>query len=77
MSSQHKSSAADSQRAWLRYAGLGIQLMVYLVLAVWGGLKVDRWLHCFPLLTALLPLLVLFIIFYKLVKETESGKPNK
>ena len=58
----------------MRYAGLATQLLVYLSLAVFGGLKVDRWLHCFPLLTALMPLLVLGAVFYKLFKETGSSK---
>jgi hypothetical protein len=77
MNSPHKSSAADSKRDWLRYAGLGTQLLAYLALAVFGGIKADRWLHCFPLLTALLPLLVLAAVFYKLIKETGSGKTTK
>ena len=70
----HRPSSADSKRDWLRYAGLSTQLLVYLGLAVYGGVKADRWLHCFPLLTALLPLIVLGVVFYKLIKETSSKK---
>jgi H+/gluconate symporter-like permease len=54
----------------LRYAGLATQLLAYLSLAVFAGIKLDRWLHCFPLLTALFPVLVLGAVFYKLFKET-------
>lgn len=74
MSIRSKSSSTQSKRDVLRYVGLATQLLVYLSLAVFGGLKADRWLHCFPLLTALLPLIVLGAIFYKLFKETGSAK---
>lgn len=74
MSIRSTPSSTQSKRDLLRYAGLATQLLVYLSLAVFGGLKADRWLHCFPLLTALLPLLVLAAVFYKLFKETGSNK---
>ncbi|MFM8710450.1 MAG: hypothetical protein ACKOC7_04150 [Sphingomonadales bacterium] len=70
MSVGSKPSSTQSKRDLLRYAGLATQLLVYLSLAVFAGLKADRWLRCFPLLTALLPLLVLTAVFYKLFKET-------
>jgi hypothetical protein len=74
MSIRSKPSSTQSKRDVLRYSGLATQLLVYLSLAVFGGLKADRWLHCFPLLTALLPLIVLGAVFYKLFKETGSAK---
>jgi hypothetical protein len=74
MSIRSKPSSTQSKRDVLRYAGLATQLLVYLSLAVFGGLKADRWLHCFPLLTALLPLIVRGVVFYKLFKETGSAK---
>ena len=74
MSIRSKPSSTQSKRDVLRYAGLATQLLVYLSLAVFGGLRADRWLHCFPLLTALLPLIVLGAVFYKLFKETGSAK---
>ncbi len=74
MSDRSRSSSDQPQRNGLRYAGLATQLLAYLALAVFGGIKADRWLHCFPLLTALLPLLVLGAVFYQLFKETGSTK---
>ena len=74
MSIRSKPSSTQSKRDLLRYAGLATQLLVYLSLAVFGGLKADRGLNCFPLLTALLPLIVLGAVFYKLFKETGSAK---
>lgn len=74
MSIRSRPSSPQSKRDLLRYAGLATQLLVYLSIAVFGGLKTDRWFHTFPLLTALLPLLVLVAIFYKLIKDTNSTK---
>jgi len=58
----------------MRYAGMASQLLVYLSLSVFGGIKLDRWVGVFPLLTILLPILVLGAFFYKLFKETGSPK---
>jgi chromate transport protein ChrA len=62
----------------MRYAGLGGQIFVSLGLAVFVGYKADRWLHfSIPLLVWLLPLVVLCMMIYKLIKETtKSNKGN-
>jgi F0F1-type ATP synthase assembly protein I len=44
-------------------------------LAVYGGIWLDEKFNLAPLFTVTLPLLVLGITFYKLIKET--GKKNK
>jgi hypothetical protein len=55
----------------MRYAGLASQMLVGLGIAVFIGLKADKWLKLsFPLLPWLLPLLVLAAILYRIVKET-------
>lgn len=60
----------------MRYAGLGSQILVSLGLAVFAGYKIDKWLKIpLPLLVWLLPLIVLIVMIYKLIKET-SGKKN-
>ncbi|MGC4231586.1 MAG: AtpZ/AtpI family protein [Niabella sp.] len=61
--------------AWLRYLGITSQLLVMIGLAVYGGIWLDEKFNLAPLLTVTLPLLVLGITFYKLIKET--GKKNK
>jgi F0F1-type ATP synthase assembly protein I len=70
-----KQPTNKNNRDLLRYAGLGTQLLVAIGLAVFAGLKADKWLHTSPLLVCVLPLLVLFGVFYKLMKET--AKPPK
>lgn len=59
----------------LRYAGLGAQILVSIGIAVFVGLKLDQWLHLpFPLLVWLLPLVVVSMTIYKLIKETSKKK---
>lgn len=58
----------------LRYASLGTQLLVAIGLAVFAGLKADKWLHTSPLFACVLPLVVLAGMFYKLARDT--GKQN-
>ncbi|MEI9912988.1 MAG: AtpZ/AtpI family protein, partial [Bacteroidota bacterium] len=69
-----KRPSPNNNKDILRYAGLGTQLLAAIGLAVFAGLKADKWLHSSPLLACVLPLLVLSGIFYKLVRET--GKPK-
>ncbi len=59
----------------LRYASMGTQIFVALGLAVFVGLKADRWLKISaPLLVLILPVIVLVGIIYKIVKETSKQK---
>ena len=59
----------------MKYAGLGMQLLVSLGLAVFAGYKADKWLNlCFPILVWVLPLIVLFLLIYKLIRETSKKK---
>jgi len=60
----------------IRYAGLGTQMLVAIGIAVFAGLKADQWLHSSPLFSCALPLLVLFALFYKILRQTGS-KNNK
>ncbi|MFZ9695108.1 MAG: AtpZ/AtpI family protein [Chitinophagaceae bacterium] len=70
MSNNPKPSSDKAKKDLLRYAGLATQLLTYLSIAVFAGIKLDRWWHSFPFLTVLFPLLVLGALFYKLFKET-------
>ena len=68
---QNKSNNSDL----LKYAGLATQLFVALGLAVFFGLKLDKWLNIpFPLLVWAIPLLVIVSLIYKLIKETNRKK---
>jgi TctA family transporter len=70
------SKPQSSQSAELmRYAGLATQLFVAIGLSVFAGYQADKWLHTsLPLLVWLLPLVVLSLLIYKLVKDTSKRK---
>ena len=63
-------SSSNYKRDMLRYAGLGTQMLVSIGIAVFIGLKTDKWLHTLPLFSCVLPLLALAAIFYKLIRQT-------
>jgi hypothetical protein len=59
----------------VRYAGMGAQIFASLGIAVFIGYKIDKWLAIsFPILVWLLPVLVLSVFIYKLIKETSKRK---
>ncbi len=56
-----------------RYIGLTTQIMVSLGIAVFVGIKIDKWIDIkFPLLVWVLPLLVISLIIWKIIKETSK-----
>lgn len=66
----------DNNNSLLKYLSLGTQWMVALAAAVWAGIWIDKRLQTgMPLLVWVLPLLVIAVTIYKLVKET-AGKSN-
>jgi hypothetical protein len=65
----------NSNKDLMRYAGLGTQFLVSLGLAVFLGLKADKWLKISaPLLIWLLPLIVLVGMLYKIVIDTSKPR---
>ena len=71
MSSSNKNNNNDL----LKYAGLATQLFLALGLAVFIGIKLDKWVNLsFPVLVWVLPLLILISIMYKLINETNKKK---
>lgn len=62
----------------MKYASLATQFLVSIGLAVFLGLKADAWLKfSIPLLSWLLPLLVITASLYKIFKETSRKKDEK
>ncbi|MEI9808889.1 MAG: AtpZ/AtpI family protein [Bacteroidota bacterium] len=72
-----KRPSPNNNKDILRYAGLGSQLLAAIGLAVFAGLKADKWLHTSPLFACALPLLSLGAIFYKLVRDTGKQKNDE
>ena len=71
MSTPEKNKGND--RLLMKYLGLATQVMVGLALAVFAGLKLDKWLRfSTPLLVWILPLLVLGGMMWQIIKDTSK-----
>ncbi|MBA4321672.1 MAG: hypothetical protein C0408_02525 [Odoribacter sp.] len=55
---------------YARYTGLGVQMIVIILVSVWGGIKLDK-LFAFetPVFTVILSLLGVFAAIYTAVKD--------
>ena len=61
----------------MKYASLGMQFFVSLGLAVFVGLKADKWLHLsMPLLVWVLPLIVICVLMYQIIRDTSNRKSD-
>ncbi|HRO41660.1 MAG TPA: hypothetical protein PL009_02420 [Flavipsychrobacter sp.] len=60
----------------MRYAGLGMQWMVMLGVAVWVGYNLDfRWIGWkIPLFLVVLPLMALGVSLWQLIRELNKRK---
>ena len=66
----------DRRRELLRYAGLSSEVVASVVVAVFLGMKGDKWLKVsFPILSWALPLLVIVVLLINLIRQG-SGKKN-
>ena len=73
-----QSNNNSNKKYLMRYAGLATQMLVSLGIAVFIGIKADKWLKLsFPILPWLLPLLVLAAIIYRIIKETGPSNNDK
>ena len=55
---------------YAKYSGIALQMLVIILLGVWGGVKIDEWLSLkFPVFTVLLSLLSVFFAIYSVVKD--------
>jgi hypothetical protein len=64
----------DRRRELLRYAGLSSEVAASVGIAVLLGIKADKWLKVsFPILSWVLPLLVIVVLIINLIKAS-SGK---
>lgn len=68
-----KKTSTSAGADLMRYAGLATQLLVSIGIAVLGGYKLDEWIQVsIPLFVWLLPLIVVCLLIYKLIKETSK-----
>ena len=69
----HKPQKPKLRSDVMRYAGWGTQLFVLLALAIYGGIKADKWWKIsFPLFTILFPFVVLVVMIIQLIRDTNK-----
>jgi hypothetical protein len=63
----------DNKGLLLKYAGLTMQILASLAVAVFLGFKADEWLNFkTPLFVWILPLLVIIAMIYQVIKDTSK-----
>ena len=55
--------------AYARYSGMGLQMLVIILAGVFGGYKLDQWLHTGPLLTILLSIISVLVSIYSVTRN--------
>ena len=65
---------ADNSLLW-KYAGFATQLTVALAISVYAGLKLDSLFRFKnPIIVWALPLLIILVLIYKVIKDTAPKK---
>ena len=65
---------ADNSLLW-KYAGFATQLTVALALSVYVGIKLDSFFTFKnPIIVWVLPLLIIVVLIYKVIKDTAPKK---
>ena len=59
------------------YSNMGIEMAVIIALGVFGGVKLDAWLHLSPLFTIILSLAGVGIAMYVMIKTISVSKKPK
>jgi len=55
---------------YARYSNLAVQMIVIILAGVWGGIKLDHWLHTsFPVYTLVLSLAAVMLSLYVSLKD--------
>jgi hypothetical protein len=63
----------NGKKLLLQYAGFATQLVVALGAGVFIGYWIDKKINiAVPIFTWLLPLIILLVMFYKVIKDTSS-----
>lgn len=54
---------------YARYSSMAIQMLVIILLGVFGGVKLDQWLHTKPILTVVLSIGSVALSIYFVTKD--------
>lgn len=75
-STKHGSQYTRSLNHYARYSGMAFEMMFIIALGVFGGYKLDQWLHTTPLFILICSLAGVAIAFYVVIKDTLHTKTN-
>jgi F0F1-type ATP synthase assembly protein I len=65
----------NSLNNYAKYSSIAMQMLVIILIGVFGGVKIDEWLDLsIPLFTVLLSLLSVIIAIYTVVKDLLKKK---
>jgi len=63
------SNPKKSLNSYARYSSMAIQMLVIIILGVFGGYKLDQWLGTEPILTVILSLVSVVLAIYLVTKD--------
>ena len=74
-----QNSQKDKKKKYLdnyaRYSSIALQMLVIILLGVWGGVKLDEWIDIgFPLFTVLMSIISVFTAIYVVIKDLIKKK---
>lgn len=64
-----KSDPKKNLDQYARYSSMAFQMLVIILAGVFGGFKIDQWLHTRPVFTVILSLIAVFLSIYFMVKD--------
>jgi F0F1-type ATP synthase assembly protein I len=64
-----KADPGKNLKDYARYSGLAFQMLFIILAGVWGGLKLDDWLHLKPLFTIVLTIISVVMAIYFAIKD--------
>ncbi len=59
----------NSLNNYARYSGMAFQMLAIILVGVFGGYKLDEWLHTRPFLTIILSILAVFLSIYYVTRD--------
>jgi F0F1-type ATP synthase assembly protein I len=71
MNSDQKKQQFNS---YARYSGMGLQMLIIILAGVFGGYKLDQWLHTGPLLIIILSIISVVISIYSVTRDLLKKK---
>lgn len=68
------SDPKKSLNNYARYSSIAVQMLVIILLGVFGGYQLDRWLNSQPVLIVILSVLSVFLAIYIVTKDLLKKK---